>query len=212
MTPKPDLQGEPPLRVGGLLLAAGMSSRMAEINKLLVPVGGTPMVRRAAEALIDGGADPVVCVIGHQAPEVSAALDGLSLGLVANPDFAQGMATSLVAGIRALEACPAVIVMLGDMPWVGGEVVGALTRAFVTHGPDAICVPTHEGRRGNPVLWPSRYFPPMMSLTGDEGARALIRRFADGVVEVPVPTDGILRDVDDAASLPLTPDSPSWPR
>ncbi len=175
---------------------------MVGANKLLLPVGGVPMVRLAAEALLGGGTAPVVCVTGHDSRNVARALAGANVELLQNPDWAAGMSTSLARGLGALERCAAVVVMLGDMPWVTEEEVRALVIAFENRGPDAICVPVHQKRRGNPVLWPARYFPSIQALSGDRGARPLLDQFAAQVVEVPVATDAIHRDVDEASSLP----------
>lgn len=214
MTKEPGPGTEPPPPVAGLLLAAGLSTRFPGSNKLLVPIDGVPMVRRAAESLLGGQVDPVVCVTGHEAPAVREALKGQPITFVHNPAFAEGLSTSLSAGIRGLPACSAAVVMLGDMPWVPASVVRDLILAFESGGPGAICVPTRGSRRGNPVLWPARYFDSILSVTGDRGARSLLERFADHVVSVPVQTDSVFRDLDDPASLPPAtpdPDAPSWP-
>jgi molybdenum cofactor cytidylyltransferase len=171
------------------------------MNKLLIPIEGVPMVRRAAETLLDGGVDSVVAVTGHETPAVMATLDGLPIRFVHNPHFAEGMAGSLVRGVEALADHAAVVVMLGDMPWIPADVVRRLIEAFRAGGPGAICVPVHDGRRGNPVLWPKRYFDSILALTGDQGARGLLDRFAEHVVTVPVESDGVLRDLDDPASF-----------
>ena len=163
------------------------------------------MIRRAAESLLGGGATPVVCVTGHDAASVREALAGLGVEFLHNPRFEEGMSTSLVAGIRRLQDSSGVVVMLGDMPWIPQSVVRDLISAFHAAGPRAICVPTRGSRRGNPVLWPSHYFDSILSVTGDQGARALLERFKGTVVSVPVETDGVFRDLDDPASLPPQP-------
>lgn len=200
--------------MAGLLLAAGLSTRFPSGNKLLAAIDGVPMVRRAAQALLDGGTEPVVCVTGHEADAIVGALEDLPIRFVHNRRFAEGMSTSLTAGIRALRDCSAAVVMLGDMPWVPAVAVRDLISAFEAGGPRTICVPTHGSRRGNPVLWPAHFFDSILSVTGDRGARALLERFDKHVVSVPVATDGVFRDLDDPASFPSAtpePDAPSWP-
>ena len=86
------------------------------------------------------------------------------------------------------------LILLGDMPEVEGSVVDALISSFT--GMSAICVPVRDGRRGNPVLWGSRYFPEMMELTGDFGAKPLMARHEAQLIEVEVATDSIFHDVD----------------
>ncbi len=188
------------LRIAGIVLAAGRSSRMAPRNKLLAPIRGEPMVRRVAAIALAGGAKPVIVVTGHGAQAVGAALHGLDVTVILNPEYAQGLSTSLRAGLKALPpGIDGALILLADMPAVEVPVLRALMTAFT--GADAICVPAHHGRRGNPMLWGSRYFAKMMELTGDAGAKSLVARHKDHLVEVEVATGGIFEDVDAPADL-----------
>jgi molybdenum cofactor cytidylyltransferase len=183
------------MRIAGLVLAAGRSSRMAPRNKLLEPVGGEKMVRRVAAVGLASGAQPMIVVTGHEAAFVADALRGLDVTIVANPDYADGVSTSLRSGLRALPAgIDGALILLGDMPEVEGSVLRALMAPFT--GEDAICVPVCHGQRGNPVLWGRSYFAEMMELTGDTGAKPLLARHEAHLVEVEVTTDSIFKDVD----------------
>jgi molybdenum cofactor cytidylyltransferase len=188
------------MRIASIVLAAGRSSRMGPRNKLLEQIGGEPMVRRVAAVANGSGAKPVVVVTGYEAAEVGAALQGLGVTLILNPDYAAGLSTSLRAGVGALPTgIDGALILLGDMPEVEGSVLGALVAAFT--GERAICIPVRHGRRGNPVLWGSRYFPEMMALTGDFGAKPLMARHQAQIIEVEVATDSIFHDVDVADDL-----------
>ena len=181
-------------QIAAVLLAAGRSTRMGAANKLLADVGGKPMLRWAAEAALASKARPLVVVVGHEAPGVSAALAGLDATAVVNPDFAQGLSTSLKAGIAAVPAgCDGALVLLGDMPQIEACDLDRLIEAFA---PGAIVVPVHEGRQGNPVLWARAHFPELMRLQGDAGAKRLIAAHRDAVREVELGTARILADVD----------------
>jgi molybdenum cofactor cytidylyltransferase len=183
------------MRIASIVLAAGSSSRMGLRNKLLEPIGGEPMVRRVAAIALGSGAEPVVAVTGYEASEVSATLQGLGVTLILNPDYADGLSTSLRAGLSALPpGIDGALILLGDMPEVEGSVVSDLMASFT--GTSAICVPVRHGRKGNPVLWGGRYFPEMMELTGDLGAKPLMTRHEAQLIEVEVATDSIFRDVD----------------
>ena len=183
------------MRIACLVLAAGRSSRMAPRNKLLEPIGGEPMVRRAVATALAGGATPVIVVTGHEAAAVADALRGLDVTIVANPDYADGLSTSLRAGLRALpQGIDGALILLGDMPEIETSVLVALVAAFT--GTSAICVPVRHGRQGNPVLWGSAYFAEMMQLTGDSGAKPLMARHEAHLIEVEVATDSIFEDVD----------------
>jgi molybdenum cofactor cytidylyltransferase len=188
------------MRIACLVLAAGRSSRMAPRNKLLEPVGGEKMVRRVATTAIASGAEPVIVVTGHEAAAVAGALRGLDVSIVANPDYADGLSTSLRAGLRALPAgIDGALILLGDMPEIEASLLTALMAAFT--GASAICVPMRHGRRGNPVLWGRSYFAEMMRLTGDIGAKPLMVRHETQLIEVEVATDSIFEDVDTSEDL-----------
>lgn len=189
-------------RVGALLLAAGQSRRMGRVNKMLAEVRGEPMIVHAARALIASKADPVVVVLGHEPDRVRSALEGMNVSFVHNTDFAEGLSTSLRNGLNALPSkANAVVVALGDMPAVTPEDVDALIDAFDPDSGVTICVPTHDGKRGNPVLWARRYFAEMAAVSGDVGARHLIGANADQLVEVPRAGPGVLIDLDTPEAL-----------
>jgi molybdenum cofactor cytidylyltransferase len=188
-------------RVAAVVLAAGRSTRMGAQNKLLADVGGVPMVRRVVETALGSKARPVVVVTGHQAADVRAALSGLDVRLIDNPDYATGLAGSLKAGIRAVPAeCDGALILLGDMPRISAEHVDRLVEAFAAAS-ESIAVPVHEGRQGNPVLWPRRYFAELLQLEGDAGAKRLIATHSDDVRNVDLGTDAIFADVDTPEAL-----------
>jgi molybdenum cofactor cytidylyltransferase len=116
-----------------------------------------------------------------------------------------GLSSSLRVGLRAVEGgnppVAAAVVLLGDMPWVEAGDVRALVAAFDPASGREICVPVHEGRRGNPVLWGRRFIAEITALQGDVGARALLERHEERVREVPVAGVGVLRDVDTSDAL-----------
>ena len=190
------------LRIGGLLLAAGQSRRMGRVNKLLAEIDGVPMVVHAARTMLASGAAPVVVVLGHEPEKVETALDGLNVTFVRNPAYADGLSTSLKAGLAALPADIAgAVIALGDMPGVTTADIDALIDAFEPHAGRTICVPVHDGKRGNPVLWARRYFGDMGEISGDVGARHLIGENMDQVCDVPRDNPGILIDLDTPEAL-----------
>lgn len=160
-------------RVAGLILAAGASSRMGRPKQLL-DWGGRPLVRAAAETALAARLDPIVMVVGGARPEVEAALAGLPLHLVANPDYAAGQSTSLRAGIAALgELADAVVVLLGDQPFVSAAIVERLVAEWQA-SQAAIVAPVYAGQRGNPVLFARTVFPELLAIRGDQGARGVL--------------------------------------
>jgi molybdenum cofactor cytidylyltransferase len=191
-----------PGHIAAIVLAAGRSTRMGAANKLLADVDGKPMLRHSVEAALASRARPVLVVTGHQADEVRAALTGLDVAFVANPDFATGLSSTLKAGIRGLpETADAALVLLGDMPRIETAHLEAMIAASATDAASVIVVPVHQGRRGNPVLWPSDLFAEMLALEGDVGARSLMARHAQRVREIELGTDAIFMDVDTPDAL-----------
>lgn len=188
-------------RIAVLVLAAGQSRRMGEVNKLLAEIDGRPMVAKVVEIVRASKAGPVTVVTGHEAERVKAALPG-GLAFVHNPDYAAGLSASLKAGIAALPAdSDAVLVCLGDMPGISPAMIDRLIAAFDPIEGREICVPTYKGKRGNPVLWGRRFLPEMAALAGDVGAKHLIGTHADQVVEVEMDSDGVLIDIDTPDAL-----------
>ncbi len=195
-------------RIGALLLAAGQSRRMGGPNKLLAeipgssPGTGVPMVARVAQRLLASRARPIVAVLGNRADEVDTALGRLPVERVRNPDFADGLSTSLRRGLAALpDELDGAVVCLGDMPLISGRHLDRLIAAFNPLEGRAIVVPTRHGKRGNPVLWARRFFPEMARISGDVGARHLIGEHAELVAEVEMDDDAILVDIDTPEAL-----------
>lgn len=195
----PDATGRTGRETGIVLLAAGRGTRFGPTPKLLAPLAGRSLVRHAAEAALATALRPVVVVLGAHAAAVRAALGGLDLDTVENPDHAAGLATSLKAGLAALPpACHGAVVMLGDMPRVSPGLIERLAAAF--DGSAAAVVPVQEGRRGNPVLLNRRRLAAeLAALTGDRGAGPLLAHRSD-VIEIPGEAGSGL-DVDTPAML-----------
>ena len=200
--PLPRAQATAARTVAAVVLAAGQSSRMAPHHKLLVKDGaGRPMIARVVDAVLASRARPVLVVTGHRASEVEAALAGRPVRFVQAAEYAAGLSASLRAGLAAVPtAAPGALIVLGDMPLVTSPTIDRLIETFDPDEGRTIVVPTHGGQMGNPVLWDRRFFPAMMALTGDSGARALLRQNAEAVAELP--TDAtVLRDFDTPESL-----------
>jgi molybdenum cofactor cytidylyltransferase len=188
--------------IAAVVLAAGRSSRMGGPNKLLAEIGGKPLVRIVVDAVLASRARPVVVVTGHQRDKVEAALAGLSVKFVHNPHFADGLGTSLKAGIAALPAeADGAIICLGDMPQVDAALIDRLIGAFDPGHGALVVLPTIDGKRGNPVVWSRRFFPDLMAVEGDVGARYLIGRYTEAVAEVPLTGTAALTDVDTPEAL-----------
>lgn len=199
-----------PARIGAVLLAAGLASRMGR-DKLMMSVNGVPMLTRAVDLLAAGSLNPIVAVVGQDQVERQAVLAGRPVRMVLNPDPRAGLGHSLALGLAALpNDLDGVLVALGDMPLLGST---HLDRLLSGYDGRTIRVPRHAGRRGNPVLWPRRHLAALGRLTGDRGGRDLLQAYAEDVEMVEMDDDAILTDIDtpeDYAALagPLADDAP----
>lgn len=196
---KPVAQHAP--RITAIVLAAGKSSRMGS-NKLLADLNGKPLLRHSVEALKASSVHDIIVVTGNEPEQVKSTLKPLDVTLVHNANFAEGLSTSLKRGLAALTAeTDAVLVCLGDMPLVDAQTIDRLVAAFNVTEHRTICVPTFEGKRGNPVLWGRQHFIAIEEIEGDQGARLLLDALSDEVVEIEVKTQAVLVDVDTPQAL-----------
>jgi molybdenum cofactor cytidylyltransferase len=188
-------------KIAAVVLAAGLSSRMGR-NKLLAYIDGKPLIRRVVEAAAASSADPIVVVSGNAAAETAATLSGLDVRVIDNPDYRNGLSTSLKCGLRELpDDCDGAVILLGDMPAVTAALIDRLVAAFDPSESRAICVATHHGKRGNPVLWARQFFPEMLQLEGDVGAKHMMAANGELVCEVEAADDAPLIDIDTPESL-----------
>lgn len=185
------------VEIAAIILAAGESSRLQGKNKLLLPVKGTPMISVVTRTAREAGCNPVIVVTGNDQQKVYDALKDHSVLLAYNPDPADGLAGSLVAGIGALpETVDGAVIMLADMPLVTAGTLDALRDAWLHAGGDKIVYPAKDGKQGNPVLFPRRYFNTLRNLKGDAGGKGLLNSFESETVAVAIESDEIFFDVD----------------
>jgi molybdenum cofactor cytidylyltransferase len=200
-------------RFSAVLLAAGLSRRMAGPNKLLLPVGGQPLVVRSLDTLLASGVAEVVVVLGHEAERVRAALTPLAASGVArfveNPEYESGQVSSVRAGLSALwssaggpgapalsSAVDGVLICLADQPALTPHDLIALQRAFAerTHGD--FLVPVHDGERGNPVVLAWHAVHDVLEQGTNLGCRHFMDRHEERVYRWQAPNDHVLKDLD----------------
>jgi molybdenum cofactor cytidylyltransferase len=192
------------VEVAALILAAGRATRFGAgeaDSKLTALLEGKALVRHVVEAALASHARPVIVGTGHARAGVEAALSGLGVQLVHNPDFAKGMSTSLKAGLASLPASSkGALVMLGDMPRVTAAVVDQLIDCFERENAQAV-VPVFGSARGNPVLIGRALFGVLAVLSGDQGARRVLEAAGTRVAECAVTDASVLADVDTREAL-----------
>ena len=188
--------------VVAVVLAAGASRRMGQANKLTIPIDGTPMVARVVDALRESGIEKVFVVTGHAPEEIRGALGDRDVVMVHNPDYEEGMGSSVRTGVSAVgDDVDGVVIALGDMPWVSNDVIGRLLDAFSPDGDLSVYIPMFGRKRGNPVLWGSRHFPELRQLSGDVGGKALFHRHTEAICYVDVESAAVNIDIDTPEAL-----------
>lgn len=189
------------MRIAALILAAGRSTRMGA-NKLLELLHEKPLVQHVADAARASEASTLVIVTGHERDKLVAALSGIDAIFVHNPDYADGLSTSLRAGLAAVpQDCEGAVILLGDMPLVSAHIVNELIAAMKSAPDKSAAVPVIQSEWGNPVLLMRKCFAEVSALTGDAGARKYLMGHRDLVLEVPVNDASVLVDLDTPEAL-----------
>lgn len=194
-----------PLLIAAVVAAAGRSTRMGEPKQLL-PWGNRTVLGTVAHNLAEAGATPVICVVGHRAAEMAAALGDAPAQLLHNPDYLQGeMLSSYQVGVRHLISSASfpgsflgTLLALGDQPHVPVAAIRQVLDAART-SPDRIIMPSYEMRRGHPFYFPARLWPELLALTFEETLRVVIQRHQTEIAYVNIDSDSILRDIDTPA-------------
>lgn len=182
--------------ISAVVLAAGTSQRMGQ-PKLLLPFNGERVIEHVVRTVTAADVDEVIVVIGHRRAEMEQALAGLPVRVVFNPDYAWGeMLSSIQAGLKAASpATIAALIALGDQPRVSVATLNRIAAAL-REGGDRICLPTFDGRRGHPIGLPRRFWSEVLALERGSSLREVIRRHQSATVEIPVPDDAVLLDMD----------------
>ena len=184
------------MRFSAILLAAGESRRMGEVNKLTLPVAGEPLLRRTARTLLRAGLQEVVVVLGHQRHVSEPLLRDLPLCVVSNDDYLDGQMTSVHRGMAAMQqACDAVLVCLADLPLLEVADLHRLTGAFVDC-PTSVLVPTYRGARGNPIVLAYEHREQILAGDRNLGCRRLVEKHPELVTALEMDTDHVVFDLD----------------
>lgn len=173
--------------VTAVILAAGASTRLGRPKQLLL-LDDKPVIWHVASRAIASGVDDVLVVTGAAHEQVAAAVHGLDVRLVRNPQAHLGQSTSLRAGMMAMRSATGVILLLGDQPEVESTVIASLAEMHRRER-DAIAQAAYRGWPSHPILFPDRFFIELLAVTGDEGARSIVRRHRDRVRLLPIGRD-----------------------
>lgn len=187
--------------ISAIIPAAGLSTRMGERNKLLLPFRGKTLIEHAVDTLLESKVREVIVVVGYERERIEEALGSRAgrITVVGNPLYDDGMSTSIRAGVAAasIEA-DAIMIYLADQPLIEPADINHLIDAFsdAREQNKSIVVPFYQGRRGNPVILDSRLKSDIVDIVGDVGCRRIIKRNPDRVFAVEMDTDHVVRDID----------------
>jgi molybdenum cofactor cytidylyltransferase len=181
--------------LSAILLAAGKSQRMGKLKQLL-PLGKSTMVEQALDNLLSSAVDEIIVVVGYRAEEVTETISAKPVKIVFNPNYGEGMSTSIIAGLILVDPrAQTLMLALGDQPFVNSQTINRLIAEFHKHD-KGIAVPTFKGKRGHPVIFAIKYKPELLKLKGDIGARGIIKHHPDDVLEVAVDAESVVSDID----------------
>ena len=188
--------------MGAVVLMAGRSNRMPEGNKLLMTLGdtGVSVAERTIQSIVSAGYTSILVVTGHDADKLRDVLVDFDLQWTHNSRYKDGMGTSIARAFHNIESWDAALIVLGDMPFVSVATLQFLREISVQH-PNQIIVPSFNGRRGQPVIFPSRFFRQLKECTGDVGGKRILQSHPESVMLVDVGDEAIHWDVDTVEML-----------
>ena len=181
--------------ISAILLAAGESKRMGKLKQLM-PFGQSTIVEQAIDNLLNSAVDETIVVLGYRAEEVIETIAAKPVKLVVNPDYEQGMSTSIIAGLNLVDSrTQAVMLILGDQPLINSQTINRLIAAFYHHD-KGIVIPAYQGRRGHPTIFAIKYREKLLGLKGDIGGRQIVKDHPGDILEVTVDSESIVTDID----------------
>lgn len=194
-----------------VLLAAGESTRMNGPNKMLAVLGERTVLSTTLEIYSRVGFGEILVVTGREREKTTVIAEKYGAKAVFNPEYMSGMASSLVKGMgKVHEQASGILIALGDMPFIKAASIHELCRTFLQQkSKKTICIPTFEGKRGNPVVFGSTHKQEIMRLSGDVGAKSIVIQNTHHCIEIPLTDKGCLLDIDtyedlqDARSIEL---------
>ena len=186
--------------ISAVILAAGESRRMGKQNKLLLPIGGEALLVKLAASVCASDVGQVLVVIGHEAEKIRRELNEFPLNFVYNPNFSEGMTTSIKYGVKVVShECDGLLICLGDMPFINTSEINKLIHAYVKNrikGEGLIVVPVFKRQRGNPVLFSIEFRNDILEHKKKSGCKEVIMKNSDSVMEIEMDDEKMLLDVD----------------
>ena len=183
------------IKITGLVLAAGESRRMG-VTKQLLPFGHNTILGQVIRNALESNLDEIVVVLGYQAQEIGQNISDAPVKVVVNPEFREGLSSSIKKGLSNITETSAVMILLGDQPLVGKEIINRLL-AELGRGDRGIIVPVYDNIRGHPVIFTPLYRDELLALQGDVGGKEIVRAHPEDVTEVNIDSEAVICDIDD---------------
>jgi len=183
--------------ITNIILAAGQSKRMREMNKLLIKIDNQTMIEKIVDISLKSSANNTIVVLGYENDILQRILDNKKITTIVNKEYLKGQSSSLQLGISALpEDCDAALIMLGDMPNINSRLINQLIENYNPNDNKSIIIPTYKNKKGNPVLIDREFFPDILSIKGDKGAKDIIKVNKNYIKELPQKNSTIVEDID----------------
>ena len=186
--------------ISAVILAAGESRRMGKQNKLLLPVAGEALLVKLIKSVCDSDVGQVIVVIGHEAEKIRRKLNNFPLSFVYNPNFSEGMTTSIKSGVKEVSPdCDGYMICLADMPFINTSEINKLIHAYAQNRikeKRLIVIPVYQGHRGNPVLFSTEFREDILEHKIEYGCKGVIMKNFESVKEIEMDDDSMLLDVD----------------
>ena len=174
---------------------------MGELKQLM-PLGKNTILGQAIDNLMGSAVSEIIVVLGYKAEEIIKAIAAKPVKITINPDYQQGMSTSIIAGLNLVNPkAQAVMLALGDQPFVTSQTINRLIEEFYNHD-KGIAIPTYQGKRGHPLIFTIRYKPELLELKGDIGGREIIKHHPQDVLKVAVDSESVIADIDTEEDYP----------
>jgi len=181
--------------ISALLLAAGESRRMVEFKQLL-PFRGKTFIECSVDNLLASRAREVIVVTGHREADVRNALGDRAVRFVHNPDFRDGMSSSIKRGVRAISPeAQGLLIALADQPQIGSDIFDLVIDCYERSRP-LVAVPSYGGKNGHPIVMDLSLRDEILAIDPSQGLREVVHAHADRMVRVEVETDAVLTDFD----------------
>ena len=191
-------------KITNIILAAGQSKRMLNDNKLLIKINKKTMLATMITKSLNSSADNTVLVLGYQSDVIQEIIQDKNITTIVNKDFTKGLSSSLQCGISALpDDCDAAVIILADMPGITSTIIDNMINSFNPKKNNSIIIPTFNKKRGNPILLDRKFFPDILRVTGDKGAKDIIKNNKNSILEVPQKNSSVLNDIDTKEDLSL---------